>query len=72
MFKAHFFQDLFISQFAVENTKITTRSTKMLPVVLYGNDIRSFTLRLQQGVRMLYNRELWKVLVPVLVLVLVP
>jgi hypothetical protein len=64
MFKAQLFQDLFIFQFAVENTKITVRSTKMLPAVLYGNDIWSFTLRLQQGVRMLDSRELWKVFVP--------
>jgi len=46
MFRAQFFQDLFIFQFAVKNTKITIRSTKMLPVVLYGNDTWSFTLRL--------------------------
>ena len=43
MFKAQFIQDLFIFQFAVENRKITINKTKMLPVVLYGNDMWYFT-----------------------------
>ena len=51
----------FIFQFAIKNLKIKISRTKILPVVLYGCETWSFTLRKKRRVKVFKNRVLRRI-----------
>ena len=53
--------EYFAFQFAIKNIKIKIYRLIRLPVVLYGCDTWSLTLREERGLRVFENRLLWKI-----------
>jgi hypothetical protein len=60
----HSVQDLLSSCFLSKNIKVKICSTIILPVVLYGCETWSLTLREEHRLRVFENRVLRKILVP--------
>jgi hypothetical protein len=56
--------DSFVFQFAVQNIKIKIYRTIILPVVMYGCETWSLTLREEHRLRVFENRVLRKVFGP--------
>ena len=54
----------FVLQFAIKNIKIKIYRTIILPVVLYGCETWSLTLREERGLRVFENRVLWRIFGP--------
>jgi len=54
----------FVFQFAIQKLKIKVYITIILPVVLYGCEIRSLTLREEHRLRVFENRVLRRVFGP--------
>jgi hypothetical protein len=54
----HSFQSLLCSRLLSRNVKVKIQKTVILPVVLYGCEILSVTLRDEHGMRAFENREL--------------
>jgi hypothetical protein len=57
-------QDLLSSSLLSKNTKIKIYRTTILPVVLYGCEIWSLTLREEHGLRVFENRVLRRIFGP--------
>jgi len=60
----HSVQCLLSSSLLSKNVKIKIRKTKILPVVLYGCDSWSLTLREERRLRVFENRVLRKIFMP--------
>ena len=57
-------QNLLSSSLLSKNIKIKIHRTIILPVVLYGCETWSLTLREERRLRVFENRVLWKILMP--------
>jgi len=57
-------QNLLSSRFLCKNTKIKIYRTIILPVVLYGCETWSLTLKEERRLRVFENRVLWRICGP--------
>jgi hypothetical protein len=57
-------RESFVFQFAIQNLKIKIYKTKILPVVLYGCETWSLTLREERRLRVFENRVLRRIFGP--------
>jgi hypothetical protein len=60
----HSVQNLLSSRLLSENVKVRIYRTIILPVVLYGSETLSLTVREEHKLRVFENRVLWKIIGP--------